>query len=467
VTQMAVTEVLPVVRNGGPEKKAFDQEGRRFVRNNALTTASTLLAGLLGFGLQAVTSHVLHPRQFGAAFSVITLYALLTRPAAAFGRLVAWQTSRERTAAGDGQPPTDVLREVVTKMLLVGAVAGALFCAGAWIVGRFFHVPASYILVSSAGMPFMLAVQPLLGRLQGQERFVSWGVISIWVIASRPLFVVPLVFVDGGFGVLLGTTLAAAATFVVAIVPVWSDMWAVKGRHSAYPVTPFRWGAVVPLVMTGVASTLAVGVFLGADVIIVEHFFDKLQGGQYSAVSAAGNAVFFATGGVAAVIFPIVAARHAGDRSTFGVMGASLGMCALAMLAGTLFFQLFGKWVLTEFAGRRFAAGDHYLGLYVLGMGLLGCLVVLLNTQQSLNRMSLLWVLIPFTILRPVLLLLFHHTLMTVVVVSDVCVAAFALIIGVMYVISERARQRSTKERLVEPAVPPAPGAAAAVAAPG
>ncbi len=446
MVEVAVTEDTPVEADAG--------ERRRFVQHNILATGSTLLGGVLGFVLQAITSHALHPGQFGKTFAVVSFYTLLTRPAAAFGRLVAWETSRELSSPdsefgrlvrrtrqhrlGSSRPQAEVsgmlLRQVTVRLLVGGGVIVAVSFLGGPLLADFLHVPVRDIGISAVAVPFLLATQPLLGRLQGEQRFVPWSVLSVFVLLSRLIVVGAFVFIFGAFGVLLGTTVASIITFLVCLAVVWPGMGRFKGH--------FNWVKAAPFIITALASTLAIGVFLGADVIIVDHFFDKVRSGQYAVVAVVGNSVFFATGGVASVIFPIVAARHARDRSTFGVMGASLGLCAGAALAGTVALQLFGHFILLNFAGKRYVPGAHYLGLYALGMGLLGCVVLLNNTQQSLNRLSLLWLLIPATILRPVLLILFHGTLFTVVVVSDLTIAAFALVLTVMYVVTERARQR-------------------------
>jgi O-antigen/teichoic acid export membrane protein len=418
------------------DRRRVAQERRQFVQHNVLATGSTLIAGVLGFALQAITSHALHPGQYGKAFAVLSFYALLTRPAAAFGRLVAWQTSRElATPGGVGEKSGALLRQLTVRLMVGGGLIGAVFIVGGSLLGTYLHVPISYIAIGAVSTPFTLATQPLLGSLQGEQRFVPWSVLSVFVSLSRLIFVVAFIFAYGAFGVLFGTTVASAVTFTVCLVAVWPRIASFKGG--------FDWAPAVPFIVTAFASTLAVGVFLGADVIVVEHFFNKVMGGQYAVVAVVGNSVFFATGGVASVIFPMVAARHARDRSTFGVMGASLALCAVAGLVGTLGLELFGHFILLNFAGKTYVAGARYLGWYALGMGIMGCVVVLVNTQQSLNRLSLLWVLIPATVLRPALLVLFHRTLMTVVVVSDLSVAAFTLVMAAMYIITERARQRS------------------------
>lgn len=432
-------------------------ERHRFVQDNVLATGSTLVAGALGFVLQAVTSHALRPGQYGKAFAVLSFFTLLTKPAAAFGRLVAWQTSQDLSdpeALGDHS--SVLLRQVTLRMLAIGAFVGIVSLVGGVVLATYLHVALSYIVVGAASVPFLLATQALLGSLQGEQRFVPWSVLSVFVTVSRLVCVVALIFAFGAFGFILGTTIAAAVTFAVCLRQVWPRLSTGRGR--------FGWRPVVPFLVTALASTLAIGVFQSADVIVVEHFFTKTLGGEYAIVAVLGNSVFFATGGVASVVFPIVAARHARDRSTFGVMGASLALCGIAGLIGVLGLQLLSHFILVNFAGKAYIGGARYLGGYALGMALLSCVLVLVNTLQSLNRLSLLWVLIPATILRPALLVVFHGTLLTVVVVSDLSIAAFAVVIAAMYIVTERARQRAGAGTTGGPGGQTAPPPGAAIA---
>jgi O-antigen/teichoic acid export membrane protein/tetratricopeptide (TPR) repeat protein len=410
---------------------------KQFLQDNVLATGSTLIAGFLGFGLQAMSSHVLSPGGYGKAFAVISFYTLVVRPASAIGRLVAWQTSRE-LATGDEMGPGSIvlLRETTLWMLLIGLIVAVLSVLGGSVLGSYLHVSVLEIGIAAASAPFLLGVQPLLGTLQGQQRFVPWSALSVVVALSNLVFVAAFVFELGTRGVLLGVTVGSIVTFLVCLGAVWRSITSYRGSPRTV------WSPFVPFIVTGLASTLAIGVFVGADVIIVEHFFDKVQAGQYASVAAIGNAVFFGTGGVASVVFPLIAARHGSGRSTYGVMGGTFALCAAATITGTVFLGFFGHFVLLQFSGERYVGGAHILGWYALGMGIVGWVVILVNTQQSLNRLTLLWVLVPTIILRPALLLVFHGTLLTVVVVSDLSAAVLALVLMVMYVVNERTRRR-------------------------
>jgi O-antigen/teichoic acid export membrane protein len=416
--------------------------------HNVIAGVATLLGGGLGFALQSLSSHALHPGDYGKAYAVSTLFGLLTKPAAAFSRLLTWSTSRERATTETGHTETSglLLRDMTIRLFVGGSVIAGLLVLIRPVLATYIHVPWSYIVVSAVSIPFTLAGPPLIGKLQGEERFVPWSALSVLVALSRLVFVAMLVFSFGAFGFLVGITVASAVTFLVTLAVVWPDIRGHRGRYVWRPVFRFLAAALV--------STITISVFLAVDTIMAEHYFDKVKGGLYSAAAVLGRAIFFLTGGVASVQFPKVAARHARGRSTVGVVTASLGLCAGCGLIGSGILQIFGRRILQVFAGKAYVSSAGLLGWYGVGMMLLSCAVVLVNTQQSLNRPSLMWVLAPMAFLEPVLIFFFHRTLLAVVLASDGAIAVFVLVMGVVYALGERGRRPGTADGAVPDRAP-------------
>jgi O-antigen/teichoic acid export membrane protein len=422
--------------------------GRKFLQNNALMTGAAILGGLLALAAQSIAGHALHPGQYAKAAAVVSFYIVLT-PGNALGRLVAWQTSYDVSRA-DGKQETSgiLLRSLTVRLLVIGGLVVAASAAAGPVLSSFMHVPISYIVVGSVALPFILATQPLMGNLQGHDRFVPFSMLTAFVALSRLVFVVALVYVLGAFGVIIGTTMGAVVTFVVCLVLLWREVTAFHGRYRYRPVIPF--------IVIGLVATLVVGVYLSVPVILVEHYFGKTQSGEFAAVATIGNAAFFLTAGLTIVAFPMVARRHATQSSTFGVMAASQGLCLAVGLAGALVLQVFSREIVTAFAGKAYVGGSSLLGLYAVGVAVLGCIGILVNASQSLNRLWILWILVPITLLRPLLLVLFHGSLMTVVVVGDLAVTAAALALAITYVVEERTRLRTKGARRVGSEAAPA-----------
>ena len=216
------------------------RERRDFIKHNLIAAAGTWSAGVLGLVLQALVSHHFHPAVYGQVFSVFSFYIFLTQPAGAFARLVAWNTSRALASPqGDDGEAAALLRTADRRLLVVGTVIG-LGCIGAspWIAS-FLHVASSYVVLGALGVPFLFSTSPLIAELQGQQRWAPWSAMNIAVAASRIVFVVLFGLLLGPQGVLLGISVATAATYGVALWSVRHELHRGGSRVSWRPFTRF------------------------------------------------------------------------------------------------------------------------------------------------------------------------------------------------------------------------------------
>ena len=152
----------------------------------------------------------------------------------------------------------------------------------------------------------------------------------------------------------------------------------------------------------------------------MKHYFPNQAAGEYSVVAALGRAVFWGASAIAIVLFPKITFRSAQGKSGLELVAASLVMVALGGVAGYVLLSLASVWLLSAFAGGGYSGGAGYLAWYTVGMVMLGGAAVLIATQQFRGRPAFLAVLLPLAIVEPVLIVLFHQTLMQVVQVVDV-----------------------------------------------
>jgi O-antigen/teichoic acid export membrane protein len=430
--------IRPMNPSNGPlaklKRRGGSVGGRKFLMDNVFATIATVGSGVGGLLVQSLASHHLSPTSFGRAFAVISFYVLLTRPSNAFGRMVAWQTSREDPASTGRRGVSDRLLTRVTILLL--AVGGLVFVVSILFghsIATYLHVSVQFIAIAAIAAPFLLATQPLLGVLQGERNFALWSVLSLLIAMSNLLFVFLLVSHYQAYGVLEGITFGSALTFFTCLF-VTRHHFRLREITHRLPRNGY-----VGFAISGIISTLTVGVFLNAGVVIVEHFFPHAKSGQFASVAVICNTVFYCIGGITSVIFPMVSARLGKSEKTTDVMAIALTITAMVALAGAVTLQFYGTFIVKLFSGAKDFQGVHaYIGLYALGMGVLGAIVILINTQQARRPLALLWILVPAAILRPGLLYLFHGSLLTVVVVSDLTLIIVAMALFGLYIYEER-----------------------------
>jgi hypothetical protein len=155
------------------------------------------------------------------------------------------------------------------------------------------------------------------------------------------------------------------------------------------------------------------------------------------------------------VLFPKVVFRGAQGKGDSHLVGMSLLLVAVGGLAGLVLLAVSSRWLLVAFAGTAYAGVANYLPWYGIGMIMLGGAAVLIATHQSRGQPGFLAVLLPLTLLEPVLLVAFHQSLTQVVAMVDISMALVAGGLGALYLI-----QRNMQPL---PAQAPAPGNPSAV----
>ncbi|GAC1472598.1 MAG: polysaccharide biosynthesis protein [Candidatus Dormibacteraceae bacterium] len=420
----------------------------RVLSHSLIVGLATLAVGLLGVAFQSVVSHRLRPANYGEVFAVLTLITFIALPSNAFTLLMSRATSRDR--AGDAHLRSAALLHGGSRaLLLIGIVCAASFALASPLISHFFALPLPLLLAAAAGIPFALALPLLLGEFQGQQRFVSFSLLAASQAALRLLGALALGFFYGPVGVVAGVSIGSALVFAVA----W---WMLRRKLSVKPAVPWLRPAAAYLALI-LPSTLALGFLLSTDVLVVKHFFSSRQAGEYAAVAAMGRGIFWGAMGVSGVLFSKVVFRETQGRSGLPLITAALALVAVGGLGGLALLSAGSTWLLTAFSGSAYAEAAPYVPWYAIGMTLLGASAVLIATQQSRGKPAFLAVLLPFTLLEPALLTMFHENLMQVVQVLDIAMGLLLAGLAIQFVLQQRVvRPAGEHPKATVAATPPA-----------
>ncbi len=407
----------------------------RILTHNIIVGFGTIAAGGLGVVFQAVISHRLQPADYGAVFAVVSLITLIGLPATAFTLLMARETSRAR-ASGHFAHSTALLRGGNRSLIIAGSGLAVLLLILSQLLTQFLRVPLELLLAASAGIPFSLALPLLLGEFQGEQRFMAFSTLSAGQAALKLIGALGLGAIWGTFGIIAGISLATVAIYFVAL-------GLLRRRLSIKPRLPWMRPAAAYLVIV-LPSTLALGVLLSTDVLLVKHFFAGRIAGEYAALAALGRSIFWGASGVAAVLFPKIVFRGTRGQSGKQLVFVSMVLVVIGGLGSLGVLSVGSQWLLTSFAGASYVGVASYLPWYGLGMILLGATAVLIAIHQSRGKPGFLAVLLPLTLLEPTLLLILHQSLTQVVEVVDFSMALLAGSLGALYLVQQRAEHLAT-----------------------
>jgi O-antigen/teichoic acid export membrane protein len=409
-------------------------KGERVLTHNLIVGTGTIIAGLLGVAFQSLFSHRLQPADYGSVFVVVSLITFIGLPASAFTLAMAREASRDR-ASGQKAASASLLRNGNRTLLLVGVALGIVLAVLSPLLAQFFAVPANLLLAAAAGIPFTLALPLLLGEFQGEQQFLAFSTVSVGQAALKLVSALALGAVWGPFGIIAGISLASGGAYLVAVLML-SRKFAVRTSR------PWIKGTTSYLVVI-VPSTLALAVLVSADVLLVKHYFPIRIAGEFAAVAALGRAIFWGSSAIATVLFPKVVFRGARGEGGSHLVGASLLLVAFGGLVGLGMLAFGSHWLLVGFAGNAYAEAATYLPWYGIGMIMLGGVAVLIATHQSRGKPDFLAVLLPLTLLEPVLLVAFHSSVTQVVAVVDISMTLVVVGLGALYLIQSDIRHQS------------------------
>ncbi len=403
--------------------------GERVVTHNLIVGSGTIVAGILGVAFQALFSHRLQPSDYGAVFAVVSLITLIGLPAGAFTLLMARASSHDR-ASGQGAASATLLRRGNRALLLTGTGLALVLVLTSPILARFLAVRVELLVAAAVGVPFTMALPLLIGEFQGEQRFVAFALIATGQAAFKLAGAMALGAIWGSVGIIAGISLASVVIYALGAAGLRKEL-SIKASERWWPSAARYLAIVLP-------STLALGVLLSTDVLLVKHFFSTQLAGEYSAVAALGRAIFWGASGVAAVLFPKIIARNVRGESGSHLIAASIALVAVGGLLGFGLLSISSRGLLVAFSGIGYAAAAGYLPWYAVGMTTLGGVAVLIATHQTTGRPDFLAVLLPLTLAEPVLIVAFHQSLLQVVQVVDISMALVFGGLAALYVIQQR-----------------------------
>jgi O-antigen/teichoic acid export membrane protein len=165
--------------------------------------------------------------------------------------------------------------------------------------------------------------------------------------------------------------------------------------------------------------------FTSIDVILVKHFFSSSMAGYYAGLSLIGKVIFYFTGPIPLVMFPLLVKRHASNKSFSNLFYLSLAMVFLPGIAITAFYFAFPDFVINLFlGGRKYLFDAPYLGIFGIYLTIFSLVNVCVNFFLSLNKTNISLFVVLGAIIQIILIYIFHSDFYQVIASS-----LFALIL--------------------------------------
>lgn len=399
-----------------------------FIKHPLFSGSAIMVVGsnsvsFLNYLYHLILGRMLGPAGYGELAAIISTLGLLGIIPASLNLVVIKYISITK----DDSEIAALVSWMKKKTFIASLIFSLIILVASPVISSFLNINKIYYLILVAAS-FLFSIQTLLNRsiLQGLLKFKEMVVSMLIESGVKLLAGIFLVY----FGFQVG---GAVVGFFISIIIGWYITKSYLRYHSRNS-HKFRIDShkILLFSIPVLIQSLAITSIYSSDVILVKHFFSSYDAGIYASLSTLGKIIFFGSGPIGAVMFPLVSQRNAEGKPFKRIFVYSF----LATLLLSLFIIAVYFWVPT-FAikllyGSAYLESANLLVWFGLFTGLFTLSALLVNYSLSLGRNRVVLLPLCAAVLQIVMILYYHQTLYTVILIST-AVSALLLVSLLIY----------------------------------
>lgn len=319
------------------------------------------------------------------------------------------------------------------KIFLASVIFSISVLAVSPFIASFLNIhKISYLILIAISFLFSLQTGLYRSILQGLLKFKEM-VFSI-LIESSVKFILSVFLVYLGFqvgGVMF--SLVISAILGLYITNYYLRYRPVKNTKSS-PHTKSMVTFLTPFAIQSIAITS----LYSSDVILVKHFFPAHEAGIYAALSTLGKIIFFGTGPISAVMFPLVSQREAKGQNYKKIFKYSFLVTALGAIFISGLYWLFPSFAINLLYGSAYLEAKNLLIWFAIFISLFTLSSLLINYSLSLGKTKVVLLPLAAAIIQIVAITFFHQSLLTVIFISIIITALLLVALLIYFTYGKR-----------------------------
>lgn len=296
-------------------------------------------------------------------------------------------------------------------MLVLSILSFLIILALSPLIASFLKIPSVSTVIIFSTLFLVTFLAPVnRGILQGLQRFFYFA--SSFPLESGIKLLAGIFLVYLGFGV-NGAALAPFIGLILAYFIIAIPLFRVFKKRIKNVKLP--WRDMLTYAKPVFLATLGLSGFMILDVFLVKHYFPPVEAGLYAALSLMGRIIFFVTGPINQIMFPLVSESYQKKKgyknlfldAFFLVVVLSAIILAIYYFAPTVSIKLL--------FGSSYLAIKPYLFLFGFTMFMYSLANVFVYYFLATQRTMIFILPIFFSILLITLLIIFHASIWQVV----------------------------------------------------
>ena len=404
-------------------KRAFNHG---LIKNSFIFLIGTFVANIGNFFLHLIMSRLMDVKTFGEFEALISLLYIISVPSATLMTMVIKFTSEFK--ANDDEEKIKVLFSTFTRVLLFWSIViFVIFVALSAFIADFMQLDSSMPIILLGVIMLFSFFEAISGGIQnGLQKFFMMSWLAVLNVSLKIAFATLLLKLSFGVNGAIGAfSLATIVTYFIGLVPIRKYIsWTKENLKEMKQMTIFLLPTFVML--------LSLNFYYNIDVILVKYFFDPNTAGQYGAISIIGRIVFYLSGAIVTVMFPMLS-RAIKDGSQNGLMkltGILVGISAFGVL---LVYYFIPELVVQLFVGEKYLMIAPYIVWFGLAMLFYSYINSLSRYFLANNITRSLYIFAAGLAGQILALALFHETLGQVILVMNISLGVILITLYTYY----------------------------------
>lgn len=390
---------------------------------SAVMLIGSNFANAVAYLYHVIVGRMLGPSSYGELSAIISVLGLLFTSFNFLGLVVVkFVSSAKESEVGF------IFNWFSGKTYKAALVVSSVLVLISPFLGNFLHVANLTTILIGPIVFFAFVTFVYRSFAQGMLKFMTVVISTNIDLVTRLLFAVIFIYLGlSVFGAVLGIVISMAASYFYLNKSVRKYIKKGKTGDIQFASKVFKYS--IPILI----ATLTLNSIFTTDVILVKHFFNAHDAGIYASLSTLGRIIFYGTGPISAVMFPIIAKRYSQNQSINKVFFLSLALTLLMSFAVLFVYYLFPKIAIKILFGSGYLDGTPYLVLFGIFMTLYALSSLIFNFFLSIERTSVVYISVLASIVQIGGIILWHSNIYQVISVSIYATLGFFISLLIYY----------------------------------
>ncbi len=402
-----------------------------FLRNSALLSGASVLAGLFGYGFQVLVGRNLSVADYATFSTVISVAVFLVSPVNALVMIVTRKVSII-SANGSYAGVRRIYEKLLKGLVLVIILAIILWTFFSDTVYSFLNLKSitQYyltIIIASVSAIGMLN----MGVIHGLQQFHRYAALTLLFPILRIVFSLGLILLGYGlYGALIGIIITSLIMFVIGFQSI-----NLIAKDSSYSNISLDNVNSVPIFIASICLTALTQL----DVAIVNKFFTSSEAGIFAAVSTLAKSILYLSGGVVAAMYPVIASMNSRLQSTSALFRISFASILIVCGFSVLIFKVFGEIIINFLFGSSYADAGNILWKYAIAIMPMALSILCENYLIAKGSVIFSWLFLVAVPIEILSIYFYGKTIVDVILIIGLCNLAVLLSgLTAMYYILDR-----------------------------